>query len=214
MDKFLFSLIDNTVKVLIVSRTQMKNGVCVGGINIDTCELIRLHNDRGGNLSCDAPYQIGEIWSMVVENPWNPRPEPHTEDRSVTPKSLVENIGISGVVEYINNNIDGLNVAVGDLTKVFDGSLQVSGNKCYVGEENVPGFSTQFWIADSPLYHRVCFDKDFYYYKGLLIRFVGFQQIVDVIPQGTVIRLSLANWWDNGCGEERCYLQLSGWYKA
>lgn len=29
--------------VLIVSRTQMANGICVGGINEDTGELIRLH---------------------------------------------------------------------------------------------------------------------------------------------------------------------------
>lgn len=37
--------------VLIVSKTQMRNGVCVGGINEDTNELIRIHNYRGGNLS-------------------------------------------------------------------------------------------------------------------------------------------------------------------
>lgn len=32
--------------VLIVSRTQMANGICVGGINEDTGELIRLHNEK------------------------------------------------------------------------------------------------------------------------------------------------------------------------
>ena len=50
--------------VLIVSKTQMRNGVCVGGINEDTHELIRIHNDRGGNLPADAPYEIGDRWSM------------------------------------------------------------------------------------------------------------------------------------------------------
>ena len=39
--------------VLIVSKTQMKNGVCVGGINENTNELIRIHNERGGNLPAE-----------------------------------------------------------------------------------------------------------------------------------------------------------------
>ena len=199
-------------RVLIVSRTQMKNGVCVGGISVDSGKLIRLHNDRGGNLSVDAPYQIGEVWKMDVEYPWNPRPNPHSEDRSTTPISLAGKVGMQGIVDFIHNNLAVLNVAQGPLSNTFDETLQVSGNKCYVGKNDIPEFSTQFWIADKPLYHKISYNKDFYFYKGLLIPFVGFQQIVDEIPQGTVIRLSLANWWDNGCGEERCYLQLSGWY--
>lgn len=41
----------------------------------------------------------------------------------------------------------------------------------------------------------------------------GFQTPLDYIPQGTVLRMSLANWWKKGdSDEERCYLQLSGWY--
>lgn len=57
--------------VLIVSKTQMRNGVCVGGIIEQTCELIRIHNERGGNLSDDAPYEIGDRWIMNVEDAWN-----------------------------------------------------------------------------------------------------------------------------------------------
>jgi hypothetical protein len=35
------------------------------------------------------------------------------------------------------------------------------------------------------------------------------------IPQGTLLRLSLANWWapEDSDYEERCYLQLSGGFK-
>ena len=46
--------------ILIVSKTQMHKGICVGGIIEQTCELIRIHNERGGNLSDDAPYEIGD----------------------------------------------------------------------------------------------------------------------------------------------------------
>lgn len=52
--------------VLIVSRTQMANGICVGGINEDTGELIRLHNEKGGNLKSDAPYMVGERWNLRI----------------------------------------------------------------------------------------------------------------------------------------------------
>ncbi len=36
----------------------------------------------------------------------------------------------------------------------------------------------------------------------------------EIIPQGTLLRLSLAHWWtpEDADTEERCYLQLSGWY--
>lgn len=63
--------------VLIVSRTRMARGVCVGGINERNGELIRLHDERGGNLTADAPYEIGDRWLMSVETAWNVREAPH-----------------------------------------------------------------------------------------------------------------------------------------
>ncbi|MFH1320564.1 MAG: hypothetical protein ABII90_07920 [Bacteroidota bacterium] len=44
------------------------------------------------------------------------------------------------------------------------------------------------------------------------ISYVGFQNPVDKIPAGTLVRISLARWWSPNEDEERCYLQLSGWY--
>ena len=53
----------------------------------------------------------------------------------------------------------------------------------------------------------------YYLYGSYRIKYVGFQTPLDCIPQGTVLRMSLANWWKKGdSDEERCYLQLSGWY--
>ncbi len=222
-------------KILIVSRTQMKNGVCVGGVDVNTCELIRLHNDRGGNLTIYTPYQIGEVWEMNVEFPWNPRVKPHVEDRMTTPLSLIGRIDVQGISSFLNGNIvnveiapnrsndtmlyliDGENIkskiVKGTLDVTFEGKLKFAGRASYIGKEDVSNFSTQFWITDKPLYHRVSFEKHYYVYNNTYIRFVGFQDMVEVIPAGTIIRLSLANWWDgDGSGEERCYLQLSGWY--
>ena len=45
--------------------------------------------------------------------------------------------------------------------------------------------------------------------------FVGFQEPLAEIPAGALVRISLAHWWrprDHPEEEERCYLQLSGWF--
>ena len=48
------------------------------------------------------------------------------------------------------------------------------------------------------------------------LKYVGEESPIKVIPAGTLVRLSLARWWrpedSEPNFEERCYLQLSGWY--
>lgn len=199
--------------VLIVSKTQMKNGVCVGGIDESTCELVRLHNANGGNLSADAPYEIGDRWEIQMETAWNARSKPHIEDKQTTPLYKINNIGVSGIINFVNSRDFGARLTRGAIQNTFEGCLKFHGNKNFVNHESVPSYSTQFWIADDDLIHSEQFNTHYYLYKNIRIKFVGFQDYIDRIPAGTIIRLSLANWWDgDGSGEERCYLQLSGWY--
>lgn len=201
------------VTVLIVSKTQMKNGVCVGGIVEETCELIRLHGERGENLPFDVPYEIGDRWIMSVETAWNVRSAPHVEDKQTIPQRRINNVGTRGIIQFVQHNSFRMRIAQGALSNAFDGTLHFEGNKNYVDRSNIPSFSTQFWIADRDLYYREMFGKDYYCYGNRNVKFVGYQNTIERIPQGTLIRLSLANWWDgDGSGEERCYLQLSGWY--
>lgn len=199
--------------VLIVSKTQMRNGICVGGINEQTCELIRIHNERGGNLSCDAPYEIGDRWEMNIQNAWNARSKPHIEDKQTSPVKKINNIGIQGVINFIKSHNFGDKLVVGSLYETFEGCLINQGNKNFINRDDIPSFSTQFWIADTDLVYTKEFDKQYYKYKHTRLKFVGYQNPINRIPAGTIIRLSLANWWDgDGSGEDRCYLQLSGWY--
>lgn len=197
--------------VLIVSKTKMANGVCVGGINEQNGELIRLHNERGGNLSTDAPYEIGDRWEMTVETAWNLREPPHAEDKQTSPIKKLGNVGISGIIDYVKNHDLGTRLYIGSLNGTFGGRLK---SRIYVTRDSVPDFSTQFWIPDEKLTHIVSFEKNYYVYQGLKIKYVGFLPPVAQIPAGTIVRLSLANWFD-GKGawvDERCYLQISGWY--
>ncbi len=199
--------------VLIVSKTQMRNGVCVGGIVESTGELIRIHNERGGNLSSDAPYEIGERWELEIKPAWNVRQSPHIEDKQVSSGHKIESIGLNGVIDYIKSHDLGQRLVSGSLERAFEECLHLCGTKNYISTEKVPSFSTQFWITDTDLIHSVEFEKHYYYYGEIRLKFVGFQSPIARIPAGSIIRLSLANWWDgDGSGENRCYLQLSGWY--
>lgn len=198
--------------VLILSRTKMNNGVCVGGVNEKTGELIRLHNESGGNLSLDAPYKIGDRWEIEIQKAWNARSRPHIEDRQVRHRRKLENVGIDGIVSFIRKGLLCNKVIKGSIDQTFEGCLILTGNKNYINNTRVPSFSTQFWIADKRLVYKHDWGKDYYYYNNIRIKFVGFQTPIEIIPAGTIVRLSLANWWNDGSGEDRCYIQLSGWY--
>lgn len=47
------------MKVLIVSKTHMNTGVCVGGITFDG-RFVRLLDNNGHNQSDDCPFKINE----------------------------------------------------------------------------------------------------------------------------------------------------------
>ena len=75
----------------------------------------------------------------------------------------------------------------------------------------------RFWISDKNLTKSIYFNKPRYNYKYIdgwkSLPYVGFDEAIDIIPAGTLIRVSLARWWNtNGTTETRCSLQLSGWY--
>ena len=88
----------------------------------------------------------------------------------------------------------------------------------YINEENgISENSVGFWIPDRNLTKRIFYEKTRYNYPNTNGRrslpFVGFEAELNIIPGGSLVRVSLARWWDtNGTTEERCSLQLSGWY--
>lgn len=203
--------------ILIVAKTRMANGVCVGGINESTCELIRLHDEKGRNLSADAPYEVGDRWSIWgMEKAWNCREKPHVEDKQVPffNRNKIGNVGIQGIIDFINTHDFGKQLIKGSLDETFEGCLNLTGQSGFINRDKIPSFSTQFWIVDRDLQHTSTdTNKHYYIYNNIKIPFVGFQSLIDKIPAGTIVRISLANWWQKEEGaEERCYLQLSGWY--
>ena len=199
------------MEVLIVSRTRMKNGVCCGGLNLKSGEFIRLHNERGGKLSVDAPFQIGQVYELDYKTAWNVRPRPHVEDKEVQPSyCLRKQLPVSELIKTIDRLVD---VPKGDFDVIFNGMLNHSSYAAYISPNAVPNFSVCFWRPDAPLYKSEFMGRVRYRFNGNNISYVGFQEPVNIIPAGTLLRMSLANWWSpDDITEKRCYLQLSGWY--
>lgn len=190
------------------------SGRCVGGVT-DAGTSVRLLNADGAKLDVNAPYRIGELWDLDLVAPAQTVP-PHREDAIVTRAArLAIDHSIPGVLSTL-----GLTPWQGDLTNVFDARLRYTGNRngFVARSTGVPSRSTWFWLPDREL--RLRADGRHYDYiaaNGMAygMSYVGEPAAIEIIPAHTLTRVSLARWWvqqDVTDLEERCYLQLSGWY--
>jgi hypothetical protein len=115
----------------------------------------------------------------------------------------------------------GVTIFRGSPIQIFNGLLGWTGNGSgFLGNRNnLPANSVGFWISDREL--TLADDGKHYLYPSTnefttakRFPYVGFAPKVNSIPQGTLMRISLARWWRPSDSDisERCYLQLSGWY--
>lgn len=203
--------------VIIVSKTHMSNAACVGGV-AGNGSFVRLLNKNGYNQDLDTSLKIGDVWTIeFVEHP-NKRP-PHIEDILVTNMTFKFSFdSVKKMVEYLKEKLK-VKIWRGSPDILFDGKLNWTENGSgYINEENgISDNSVGFWIPDRNLTKRIFYKKTRYNYPNIngwrSLPFVGFEAELDIIPAGSLVRVSLARWWDtNGTTEERCSLQLSGWY--
>ena len=203
-------------RVLIVAKTHMKSGVCLGGLTRTQNKGVRLLPPNRPHYPADTRFDVGQVWDLELHAATDIEP-PHCEDVFVTGAQFVAQI--ANTREIL---LERIHPWQGGPEQLYDGLLQVSGGKGYISEHNaIPTMSTGFWIADRPLILKYSLDHDQIkpnYRVGdaaaaLNIPFVGFAEPLKQIPAGTLLRVSLARWFDqNGRTERRCYLQLSGWY--
>ena len=74
------------MKVVIVAKTRMGSGACVGALTFDGSSLRLIAADRETNEQFNMDYQVGEVWEIDTR----PDPEiitPHIENVVVTHKS-------------------------------------------------------------------------------------------------------------------------------
>ncbi|MDO4783365.1 MAG: hypothetical protein Q4A09_09155 [Capnocytophaga felis] len=200
-------------KVLIVSKTRMHNALCVGGLVLKNNRYVRLLNRGNKNQPSDTDFEIGNVWDINFVNR-NPLIFPHIEDIIVLDKIFIENI--NSVLSFLQekNIIDW----AGHIDNLFDKKIKwsISGSG-FIDERDLPNRSVGFWKVDRELKKSGFDGKIRYYYPNEYnlrsLTFVGLIPAIDVIPAGTILRVSLARWWKKDENtEKRCYLQLSGWY--
>jgi len=204
--------------VIIVSKTKMKNAVCVGAVSQDG-RYVRMLTDKGYNQPEDTPFDVGDVWAIEYREKEDKTP-PHVEDilvGNITFKFTIPTL--NKMVQFLKERLD-IKVIGGEIYKLYDGLLRwTSGGSGYITKRvGIPNNSVGFWITDRNLTKIEYNGKIKYEYSdGFSIKkisYVGLQEAVEVIPSGTLVRVSLARWWSplDTDIEERCYLQLSGWY--
>jgi hypothetical protein len=200
-------------KVLIVAKTHMATGACIGGFDCDASKNIRLIPSGRLHHTADTPFDVGQTWEIE----YTPSPEitpPHVEDVIVTKEQYLSRVADVG--SMLRERVKPWQ---GAPTQLFDGLLSFRNGRGYISRSRgISSSSVGFWIADKPL-KRVHDRNKVYYSYGqsaqgaYLLPYVGYAETVAYIPAGALMRVSLARWWTpEGMHEPRCYLQLSGWY--
>ena len=209
------------MRVLIVAKTRMRAGACIGAITEKgkSVRLIPFNADpRDG---ANREYEVGDIWEISAE----PVPEselipPHIENIVVHEKRRLR------TTENTEDLVSAIELLmppkIGDPRELYDGLLKTtSSGSLYVPPRgDVPSYSPTFWRPDKPLVLEGEQQNPRYRYPtengGCTLTFVGLQRPPRAtIPTGTLLRVSLAHWWKPRNApnvEERCYVQLSGWF--
>ena len=203
------------MKVLIVAKTRMGGGACIGAIteNGESVRLIPFNEDP--HDGANQEYEVGDVWKISAEPATSLIP-PHNENIVVYDRQhLLNTKELEGAIELL------MPPKIGDPTVLYEGLLQSTGSGAlYIAKQSgVPLYSTTFWRPDQPLIRDTEGKRVRYRYPtengGHTLTFVGFQEPLEVIPAGTLLRVSLAHWWrpkDAPDAEECCYAQLSGWF--
>ena len=203
------------MEVLIVAKTHMKNGVCVGGYDITNKRNVRLLGPNAENQPFDTDLNVGQVWEIAYSNRETIIP-PHIEDVLITSRNYLRNE--SNMYSFL---IKSVPIWRGDPTCIFEGKVDFPrGKSCFIpNPKNLPSQSVGFWISDDDLFLTIFSDQRHYYYFNeygdvYTIPFVGFQPVQRVIKKGSIIRVSLARWWSppGSNSDKKCYCQMSGWY--
>jgi len=203
------------MRVLIVAKTRRGGGACVGGLTEDGRSVRLIAPDAATNDRAGLEYAVGEVWDVE----FTPDPQivpPHVENVTVRrARRLRQGVRVEPVIERY------LPPVTGGPDLLFDGRLQAtSAGALYVAEQTgLPGRSTMFWVPDQALQLDTGGKRIRFCYPtpdgGRTLTFVGFQEPIEALPAGTLVRVSLAHWWrpkEHPAEELRCYVQLSGWF--
>ena len=200
-------------RVVLVGKTRMGGGVCVGGMIESTGRSVRILPPGGFCHPPDTAFQVGDVWQMTLRRRDGLEP-PHTEDHD---ESCAMRLGS---IEALARFVQRVGAPyTGEPAGLFGGALRFrNAGSAYLPKVTpLPDRSVEFWITPRVMVHSMRYDKSRYQMQGrpsLSLPYVGHDTPLPMIPAGTLVRLSLARWWTNPQAPEEgpgCSLQLSGW---
>jgi hypothetical protein len=198
--------------IVVLSRTLMSGGVCVGALDVVNDKMLRLLDDKAHKLLPDAPYQVGQCYAIKYAQHYNIR-APHTEDAAVYEFNYLDDLEENDFDELIsslcNDNLS--------LEELFDGKLLWDGS-AHMEPGDTTDYSVQIATLDCDLTKSGDYFESFSWGAPTKrIKYVGARPLADLpnkLTAGTRIRFSLARFWDKDKdGNLRAYLQLSGIYE-
>ncbi len=204
-----------TETVLIVAKTRQGSGACIGGITATGRSVRLIAADAADNERAGREYEVGEVWE-VTATPAIEIVPPHVENIVVHGKlRLRQAKAIEPIIcQFMAPRVGGPEVLYEGLTQATE-----SGALYIARHSGVPPCSTMFWQPDQALHRDDDGKRIRYRYPmpegGRSLTFVGFQEPLDLIPAGSLVRVSLAHWWrpeEKPDQELRCFVQLSGWF--
>lgn len=215
-------------KVLIVSKTIAWDKYCIGGIDVVSETPVRLLLEQGGGGYQMIPTEIAKEWKIDVGTIFSMKYEvrkartaPHVEDcflRKIDPNSREE---VPDLLAWLNTNLPKSMVWTGGLGALFEGKLEFNKWRAFIEQAPGPNCSVGFWRPANTLWAQEDEDSGKVSYKfndaqlelPKYIAYVGAEPHLKKIDAGSLVRVSLARWWDrDGADPDRCYLQISGCY--
>ena len=194
---------------------------CVGAIGTKG-EPVRHLTAGGQNWPQAAPFDVGHVWEVECKASQN-IVRPHVEDVLVSSQKFIKAYSEVQVRDLLLKPMKHRSTWKGSIRVMFGGLCRFTRHhNAYICDAGgVPKNSTGFWIPDGEL--RLREDRKHYDYFApesrdatsdrLGLSYVGEREPLRVLPEGTLIRVSLARWWKPPDFDElRCYAQLSGWY--
>lgn len=190
---------------------------CIGGLT-EAGHSLRLR-PSSGFYDESSPLKIGEVWDLSYDQ--STRIElPHVEDVIVRQGQRVGHI--PDLRSFIKSVVQP---RVGGISSLFNEKLKfTSRDSGYVSEGDLPSWSTDFWVPDRALrlegehfiYDEITQIGHYQIPSQRGLKYRGEPAPIEVIPEGSLVRVSLARLWKpqdaEPSFERRCYLQLSGWY--
>lgn len=198
-------------QVLVVARTHMRSGVCLGGLVMRNGQAVRLLDAEGAHFDDETDLDVGHLHNMSFSKV-KPVQLPHTEDVRVM--SYGQGQPVDDLVREI---LARANPVEGGPKQLFDGHLLArETGKHYLDPARLASHSTEFWRPNEDLeldVHdwngKVSYE---YYGDEFRVRYVGCAEPPEVIEAGKLARASLSRPFAVQGLQPVCWLQLSHAY--